>query len=388
MNAKYILLTGLFFMFHSCSEKELKPISDSLGKPGVVTEVQTESIPGGVIISYRIPNTEDILEVKAVYTVTNGRTYEQSSSFYENKVELLGYIDTNEHQATLYTINRAQEVSDPVMVSFTPFEASLTKITRTIDIISDFGGAQYSWKNEDKFPVNLEFFTVDSVGQMQLMRILTSELLTANFSLRGYDPIERKFGMLVRDNYGNASDTIIKSILPYFEEKFNKKKMSVMKLGNDANFTNWEGTDAYIIDDDKETFGHSPANSLPAAFTIDMGIVANVSRVVFFNRFFSDSYYSWGNPKNFEIYGRLEKPSQDGNWDEWGEPLIVDAIQRVSGQATDTDEDIAQAESGFEFVMPLTAGALRYIRIVILSTQTGPTYTHPAEIDIYGEEIK
>lgn len=363
-------------------------MSGSLGKPGVVTEVTTEALPGGVAISYRIPITEDILAVKAVYTLPNGRTYEQTSSFYENRVELRGYVDTGEHEADLFTVNRAQEMSDPVKVKFTPLEASLTKIERSVRIISDFGGAQFQWENTDRFPINLEFFATDSLGRLQLMRILTSEIASANFSLRGYEPTDRTFAVLVRDNYGNASDTIRRELLPYFEERFDKKKMSVMRLNNDAGFTNWEGMDSYLIDDDRETFGHSPANALPASFTIDLGVKANVSRVVFFNRKYNDSYYSWGNPKDIKVYGRREAPSQDGRWEEWGDPLIVDQLQRPSGQAGDTDEDRAWAEAGFEFIVPLTAGPLRYVRVVVLSTQTGLTYTHPAEVDLYGEEVK
>ena len=42
--------------------------------------------------------------------------------------------------------------------------------------------------------------------------------------------------------------------------------------------------DSFIIDDDPETFGHSPNSSLPAPFTIDLGCVAKISRVVMFQR--------------------------------------------------------------------------------------------------------
>jgi hypothetical protein len=373
--------------FFSCTEKKLEPISASLGKPGVVTDVISEALPGGVLLTYRIPNTEDLLEVKAVYTLSNGKTYEQSSSFYENKMKIEGFNDTNEHQIHVYTVNRAQIMSDPVTVSFTPLEPPLAKIARSISIISDFGGAQFRWENVDKYPINLEFFTPDSLGRMQLMRIITSELPEANLSLRGYTPDMRTFATLIRDNYGNATDTIKQTLLPFFEEKFNKTKMSIMKLSSDKSFTNWEGMDSYLIDDDKSTFGHSASNSIPTPFTIDLGAVGQVSRVVMFNRLFDDSYYSWGNPKDIEIYGRLERPSMSGDWSEWGDPIVVGELRKPSGlpSGTDTDEDIAYAEAGFEFVFPLDVGLLRYIRIVILSTQTGPTFTHPTEVDVYGE---
>jgi len=371
----------------SCAEKTIEPITDSLGKPGTVTEIVTKPLAGGVKITYRIPNTEDILSVKALYTLSNGKKMELDVSYFENNMEILGFNDTKEHTIDLYAVNRAQIKSDPVTVKFTPLEPPLAKIARSITIISAFGGAQFNWANEDRYPINLEFFTNDDDGYLQLTKILTSELLESNTKLRGYDPEMRTFAVLVRDNYGNSIDTIKTSLLPFFEERFNKRNMTIMKLTNDGGFTNWEGTDAYLIDDDKETFGHSPANSLPCPFTIDLGVVAQLSRIVFFNRLFNDSYFSWGNPKDIEIYVRRDRPSASGDWSEWGEPVIVDQLSKPSGlpSGTDTDEDRAYAEAGFEFEFPVDLEPMRYIRVVILSTQTGPTYTHPAEVDVYGE---
>ena len=55
--------------------KKAEPITGSLGKPAPVTDIQVENIPGGAIISYKIPNVEDILGVKGVYQITTGATY-------------------------------------------------------------------------------------------------------------------------------------------------------------------------------------------------------------------------------------------------------------------------------------------------------------------------
>ena len=67
---------------------------------------------------------EDILGVKGVYTLSSGKTYEATSSFYENKLEILGFNDTLTHEVKLYTYNRALEFSNPVSVSFNPLESS------------------------------------------------------------------------------------------------------------------------------------------------------------------------------------------------------------------------------------------------------------------------
>lgn len=392
MKTRYLKWIVFAFIICSCSEKQLEPISDSLGKPGIVTEVTVEAIPGGAVISYRIPESEDILAVKGVYTLADGKEHTTTASFYDNKLVIQGYNDVEQHDVELYAVNRAQEISDPVKVSFQPLESSLSKIAKTVSIISDFGGAQFNWKNEDRAPVTMEFLAQDSVGLMQVMKIITTQSDSSRQSLRGYAPEPRLFATIIRDNFGNASDTIYPPqgmIIPLFEEKLDKRKMNVMKLTNDASFTNWEGMDNYLIDDDHDTFGHSANSSLPASFTVDLGQVAKLSRIVMFQRKYSDSYYNWGNPQMFTVYGCDKKPSQDGNWSEWTKIMDCEIIKPSgSPSGTVTDEDITAAEIGNEFTFELTQTPLRYIRIMIESTFGGTTFTHPADVDFYGESTE
>jgi hypothetical protein len=376
----------------SCTEKQLEPITGSLGKPQPVTDVQIEPVAGGAILTYKIPNMEDILGVKGIYKLSTGKTYEATSSFYENKLEILGFNDTLSHVVELFTFNRALELSEPVRVTFNPKESALNKVIKSISIVRDFGGAQFNWINEDRAPLTFEFLAQDSLGKMQTMRIITSEAEIARQSLRGYEPEPRVFATIVRDYWDNKSDTIYpdgKVIIPRYEEKLDKTKMTIMKLGNDQNFTNWEGMDSYIIDDDRSTFGHSPNSSLPAPFTIDLGGIAKISRVVMHQRNFSNSYYNWGNPQKFIIYGRVERPSQNGNWDEWTKIMDCEIIKPSgSPSGTVTDEDMAAAREGHEFVFELSQEPIRYIRFEILSTFEGTTFTHPAEVDVYGELVQ
>ncbi len=377
------------FLFSACDEKVLEPISASLGKPGMVADIQATPTPGGVEITYRIPDAEDILQVKGVYTLSNGKTYEATASFYENKLKIEGYNDVLGHDVKVVAVNRAQEESDPVTVTFTPLESSLSKVSKTMEIISAFGGAQYSWLNTDKAPLTFEFFAQDSLGELKNMKIITSQADTMKQALRGYKPEPRIFAAIIRDNWENASDTVFppgKTITPLFEEKLDKRKMSVMKLGSDANFTNWEGSDAYLIDDVYTNFGHSPSSSLPAAFTIDLGATAKLSRLVMHQR--DNMVYSWGNPKNFEVYGSDHRPDQSGDWSDWTR-IMHCTIIKPSGSpvGTNTDEDVAALKAGHEFSFDLTQAPLRYIRIRILDTWGGSTFTHPAEVTFYGEVI-
>lgn len=53
-----------------------------------------------------------------------------------------------------------------------------------------------------------------------------------------------------------------------------------------------------------------------------------------------------------------------------------------------TDEDITAAEEGHEFAFELSQEPIRYIRLKILSTWGGSAFTHPAEVDLYGEVVE
>ncbi|GKG71269.1 hypothetical protein CE91St1_04120 [Parabacteroides goldsteinii] len=390
MKTKYLNLILLLFTLFSCSEKEQLPISGSLGKPGVVTNVVVEPSAGGATISYKIPESEDLLAVKCIYTLSDNVEREANASFYENKLKIQGYNDTLEHTAILYAINRAQELSDPIEVKFRPLESPLSKAIKSVTIEADFGGARFNWKNPDKAPLNVEFLGPDSLGAVSTLNIITSDIDKNVYSIRGYEPELWQFSIIMSDNFNNYSDTISAEVVPMFEEKLDKKKMKIMQLNNDVPFTGWDSQNISLIDDDLTTFGHTLNNTLPAPFTVDLGCTAKLSRFVINQRKTvgggENSYYQRGNPKKMEVYTCDHLPSESGDWSEWTKIMDCEVV-KPSGSpgSTMTDLDMTVADNGHEFAFELSQAPMRYIRVIILSTWGGSTYTHPAEITFYGE---
>lgn len=389
----YIITLAAGLWLSACTEKQIAPISAATGTPDAVTDVQTEPIAGGVIVKYRIPNVEDILGVKAVYQLSNGKKAEKLASFYQDEMTLEGFIDEDEHTATLYVLNRAMQESEPVEVTFRPKQSALSRATQSMTITRDFGGAQYSWANEDRGQLNLELIAEDSTGLMVPMRILTTSSKEGQQSLHGYNTDPRWFAAVFRDNFGNVSDTIFPvnaagermRISPLYEEKIDKKGMEIMLLNNDRSFSK-EGTDAYLIDDDVNTYGHTEySNALPAAVTIDLGQKVKVSRIVVHARPYGGSYYSWGNPRNFTVYTCDHKPSQSGDWSEWNKIMDCEVIKPSGMNGKDTDEDTEAGQNGAGFSFPLDADPTRYIRLNVTKIWTNNQFCHIAEITIYGD---
>jgi hypothetical protein len=383
----------------SCSEKELLPISAGTGKPEKVTVLGVESTPGGAIITYRIPENEDILAVKAVYVLTNGRKMEATTSFYDNVLELVGYNDTISHDVMLYSINRAQEYSEPLVVSVTPLESTLSKAVKSVVIVPDFGGANFSWRNEDGNSLSLEFLAETPNGDMQTVRVFTSTLDSLSYTIRGYDPKPTKFGVIVSDNYGNESPTITptETIVPIFEQKFDKTIQRIKILSGDMSFSNWEGRNEAMIDDELGTFGHSPngpnGNIGGASFTLDMGKMAKISRFLYYQRTDGGRAYRAGNARTFEVYTYIGDPVDDanpsGDWSMWEKIADCEVIKPSNSSGTVvTDEDELAAANGHEFTIPLNVPSVRYLRFKVLTVwanwNDGSNYWHPVEITTFG----
>jgi hypothetical protein len=393
--ALFILMLVCF----SCEEKTLEPISASKGKPGIVSEVVAEPLPGGVIISYRIPDNEDILGVKAIYTLTNGQNYENVSSYYSSQLILEGYNDTLEHEALLYVMNRAQEYSDPVNVKFTPLEAPIGKVAESVDILNTFGGVLFTWENPDKAPLTFELLAGKEGEAMASKGFTTSRTEIDEAYIRGLPGEPHRFGLIISDRWGNRSDTVYAVdgfLTPFVEEELNKGIMRAYKLDNDTDFDAYEGEYEYVLDNNLGTWNHTlPMNVNGASFTIDLGRPVRLSSFRLFHRPRSADdqhagYYNQGNVRKFELFGMSDAPSQSGNWSEWTKMMDCEVI-KPSGIPfpTMTDDDLTLAESGFPFTLPMSDETVRYLRIRI-NTVWGNLneYIYMAELNFYGQYVE
>ena len=105
MIAAITLLTGVW----SCKKEDVNGIKESKGgTPGVVSNVTVQNEHGAATISYVLPNDEDLLYVKAVYTLPNGTQREVKSSYYSNQLRVDGFADTLKHTIQLYAMNRSE----------------------------------------------------------------------------------------------------------------------------------------------------------------------------------------------------------------------------------------------------------------------------------------
>lgn len=375
----------ILLMIASCQEKLLQPINEPTGKPKRITVETVENIPGGARIIYTIPDNPHIAMFKAIYTLSNGESRETVVSRTENALIVKGFNDTNEHKVLICAITDALEVSDPATVTIQPLPSPLRETEHTVEMIPDFSGCRFIWKNPEQAPLLFDFYAANDHGTMELKRVITSSSKESFFTLREYAASERRFALVIRDAYGNLSDTISNRVTPLYEMKLDKKQMMIIHLKGDGDFNKFDLKEEWMIDDDVKTFAHSSAP--PSVFTIDLGVIAKISRFKVWNRFYSESYYHWGNLRYFKVYGRADEPSADGNWEEW--ILLGEYEQKKpSGLPTTTQmttEDRDFAEAGFEFEVDFEIPPLRYVRFNVTETWSKTSYAHPAEITFWGQ---
>src|SRR5688500_7270990 len=80
----------------SCNKKleSHQPVSGDGTVPVQVTGVTVVNGNGNATISYAIPKDTNLAYVKAVYTITTGKEYISTASYYNNSLVVEGFADT------------------------------------------------------------------------------------------------------------------------------------------------------------------------------------------------------------------------------------------------------------------------------------------------------
>src|SRR3546814_18531628 len=76
--------------------------------------------------------------------------------------------------------------------------------------------------NQYEADLSLGVVTPDSTGTWAAAGIHYTQQPEIRFSIRGYEPVERKFGVFIKDRWGNTSDTLYSDNLPLFEEEIDR----------------------------------------------------------------------------------------------------------------------------------------------------------------------
>ena len=388
-----LMIATIAMLVIGCQADKLEPLEKSTTAPGPVSNVKSVSGPGNAVITYALPPDNDLLYVKAIYSLANGRVMEVKASYYGNTLKVEGFGDTEEHEVVLYAVNRSEVVSSPVTIKVKPLENPIWNVFRSMKALADFGGMRFTAKNPSEADLAIEILTEDEKGRMvPTTKNIYTSTIDIDQAVRGYDPIERKFAITIRDRWLNYSDTLYTTLTPLYETAIPKTGYKAVTLPSDVALHTSTAI-ANLWDGDLLNWPRvlmtSSAVLTQQWFTFDIGKLSSLSRIVIWDypEYISAprDYFYGGNLLDFEVWG-TDNPPSDGSFNNWTK-LGTFKSKKPSGAAygINTTEDLAAGRAGLNYTFDAGIPKVRYLRIKSLKNWQGTTFMAIGELQVYGD---
>lgn len=388
-NYLFIILVFIGIIFSSCESEINKPLKTDDAVPPQVTNVKVENLPGAAKITYALPNDPNVLCVLVTYMLPNGQEMRTKSSVYKSYVELEGFSVDKEYTVYLYTVSRAEVVSEPVEVKIHPTKAPIRFINETLNIIATFGGINLKFEN----PLALEFVLhthyKDSTNTWTEYDRYYSDAREVSYSVRGLENTPTEFRVFFTDKWQNSTDTTYVELTPLFEEIFDKTIWKDAALADDSNVARYgplselwtPGTNTYFF-----IKSDMPGLVLPNWWTIDLGKKYQFGRMLVNNVSHADTWmYARGTPEVFEIWGANEKTTDWNKWTLLGEFNCVKPSGLPLGQVNQADRDQCLAGDSYDF--EASAESYRYVRFKTVKTFGNIPDVYLLELTFYGQAV-
>ena len=364
--------------------------------PGELTITSTEATYGGAIISYELPNDDDILYVRADYTNGKGEAVFRTVSKHVNQIEVSGFVVEEDVVVSLTVVDENQNRSKAVEHEIRPMRSFIYLVQESIQIEPDLGGVQVSWENIEEKTVFVYIHVQD--GDDEEIRILSSSNKNEKIFVRGLEATPLLFLTKTEDFDGNITDLIEKgTYTPLFEEKINKNTWQlVSNLSIDGNA--YEGATVNFWDDVVDTFETDSDNSYfiinrsdnggvlrwPLDIVIDLNKKVKINRFKVWQRAFwyngpgdQPYYYQSENLRSFDLFVSMDK----SEWALLGSFQIEEPTNGDISQAL-----FDEAAAGHNFNLDEISPEFRYLKFSITSNFGSDSFCHGSEITLFGRD--
>jgi hypothetical protein len=366
--------------------------------PPPLTDVQVESIPGGAKIKYKLPDSDnDISYVKAEY-INKGIKKTVRESVYGDSLLIEGLPSIDPVSVDIYVVDHSENVSTPKTISITPGTPLVETIFNSMNLVADFGGVTVNFPNPTATEIAVTVFSEDSQGILRERNTLFSKEINSKVLFRGFEPITNRFAVAIKDKWGNVSETKEEVLTPLFETQLDRLKFrSNFVAGDNTSVANnqvierfWDGNTGLLW----VTAYTDITWKFPQYITIDLGVIAKLNRYKLWGQ--SPYYYENFSFREWEVWGTDQlKPGmsdsywKDGDWKNDWTKFDDYVLKRPSGStstAIPTGEDLAAAQAGWEFYIPLETPKCRFLRFVVNRVATpGASGMCMAEFAIWGD---
>ncbi len=386
-----MLISVLAMGMYSCKEDIIGQYPVEFTPPGVVSDVTYDTLPGAVLLSYKLPIDKDLMYVKATYTLDNGTKMEAAASAFTNKLLIDGFGKGDSvRTVTLVAVDLNQNVSAPIEVKVVPKESPIYDVFRSIKAGVDFGGIYLKWKNPLKAKVIVIATTPDAAGKpvVTLGGKFYSFADSATVNVRGYDTIPRNFYIQIADRWGNktAIDTL-KEVKPLYEieiPKINFRKWNPTDIpyqeynGSFGISVTWDGKWGALFGN--QCYSTASGGNTTSSVTYDLNYLAQTtgkglvipSRMKIYAR---SGYGFSAIPKNIRVWGSTSASVLTTNTegpDAWvllspPEGFLIAPLSGASGLTPTAADKKAIEEDGIDLIFGPGKQPIRYVRIESVS---------------------
>ncbi len=370
----------------SCEKETHKPLYEG-GKPEAVSGYSVQNLAGAAKITCKVSDAK-VLYVKAVYTLKNGTKRVAKASKFDNTLVLDGFDESKEYIVSVYAVSIDEKESDPIEVTIHPLTPPYLEVKNNLEFTATYGGGLITGSNDTKANLMIGVITKDKSGEWEDVMSYFSSSKEIFFNFRGFEPVAREFGIYVRDQWQNYSDTLLKTITPWEEIKVDMSNFQPTVLPGDA-----PGQPSYPL---RKLFDgitgswtngyYSEEVGVPQHITIDLQKTFQLSRFKMWQN--SNLYYQSANARHMKIWGSMN-PNPNGAFDDSWYLLGEFDNWKPSGLPPGkmSDEDLAKAEEGNEFIFDQATQPARFIRIQTLETFEPRTRVYFVELAFWGRKI-
>ena len=218
------IVIGTLFLFTNCESDE----KGDTTPPAQITDVEFTSNNGGGYFTFKIPAEEDFLYVRGEYMIDNGKTISKTSSVYSDTLFIEGFGQEKEYEVKLYSVDRNNNQSQPVIKRITPLAPTTNAVLETIIVQPGFSSIVINWENEQKQPVTI--YVNVKIGEVQATKIYASNLKKDRFSIPNLEGQPHSVTVHIRDTYENqTADRSFGEITPLIDGPVSKKKWSFLR---------------------------------------------------------------------------------------------------------------------------------------------------------------
>ncbi len=419
---QYLCISIFVVALFTCGDDNMNKPRGNSSIPAQILNPRVKNISGGAIIYYNRPDDQNLRYVKAEYVTDDGVKMDATASFFTDSILIRGFRDACTVEVSLYSVSASENMSKPVKVTISPEKPPYLKAFDNLEILPTFMGVRAATTNETGDKLTIAVYKKNAENKFEEIGLTFTDWESINFSVKGQDTFPSQYMVKIRDQWGHWSAEKQATVTPWFEMELNKSLFREVRLCNivegytgadiptqegqilPSNYWGhfmhwWSGSnvrfeylwDKQYLTDAGKCYHTRPSSVLPQHFTIDLGKIYTISRIIIWGRIAdtemgagsNDTQHAFRNgfPKHIQLFGStytgpdmmqlkddIDNPEY---WVDLGHYFLRrsdGSMNMITGTGTGASADFGGAadrlllQKGHEFEFPSWVPKIRYFR--------------------------